>query len=110
MRLTAEERVVFQIAYHLRMPVYRLLREMPYEEFLGWQQFFEESPPTADDDYRASTLLRVLGFKGNINEVFPSLAAVSARASEGRTVASTLKSSFFFRLMQNSSGGDRLEL
>ena len=43
---------VYDLAFKLHMPVYRLLKEMPYEELLGWFEYFKVRPVGWQDDQR----------------------------------------------------------
>ena len=104
--MTEEERTVYNIAYHLRIPVYKLMQEMPYDEFKNWCTFFAENPPKRHSDYQTVMLMRMQGFKGDPSSVFESLRK---RPTEG-SVGETLKSSAMFKFMQGAVGGDKLEL
>ena len=41
MELSEDEMSLFELAAHLRIPLYRLVEEMPYEELLGWYAFLK---------------------------------------------------------------------
>lgn len=58
------------------MPVHKILDEMPYEEFIGWNQFFASRPVGWRDDYRTSLLLNAQGVKKRGSEIFESLRAL----------------------------------
>jgi len=65
------------------MPVYQLLSEMPYTEFVKWMQFTAERPPGWRADNRAAAIVISNGAKIKPEMLFPSLAAVN-RAAEKR--------------------------
>jgi hypothetical protein len=99
---------LYEIAYHLKTPVFKL-NDMPYDEFLGWIDYFARRPPDWRDDDRAWKIMQASGAKGDAKKIFPSLAAVFKRdASEG--ALSTLKGSALFHKMLSAKGGDTLDL
>jgi hypothetical protein len=101
--LTEEETQLFEIAFFLRMPVYKLLEEMPYDEFVGWLEYFKVRPFGWRDDYRASQVLAGSGATFDPLEVFPALGALNKKET---TLASSLKASPFFQHMLNAKNGD----
>lgn len=90
------------------MPVYKLL-EMPYDEMLGWFEFFEKRPIGWRDDLRTSYLLQAQGVKEKPTKLFPSLAAISKK-SDGNSMADSLKNSALFLKMKAAVGGDKLDI
>jgi len=85
------------------MPVYELVEHMPYTEYLGWHQYFEENPIGRDEDRRTALIMSAFGAKINPEKLFPSLAR-KARKDDPQN----LKNSFVFKLMQNAQGGDKI--
>jgi len=81
------------------MPVYKLLDEMPYEEFLGWNQFFTSRPVGWREDYRTSLLLSAQGVKKKGSEIFDSLKTIE---KNGKSRISPE----FLSMLKNANGGD----
>jgi hypothetical protein len=106
---------VYELAYLLRMPVYSLV-QMPYDEYVKWQQYFEARPVGWREDDRTAKLLQAQGVKAKPEAMFSSLAKMSASHSKrvakenGRISAENLKRSAFFSKMLSATGGDKLEL
>ena len=109
--MTDEERTIYQVAFHLRTPVYKLVQEMPYDEFQNWCAFFKEFPPPDESraDFRAAMIMKSMGFKGDPGKVFPSLVSQKRREHEG-SVASSIPGSYMQRLIESSVGGERIPL
>jgi len=99
---------VFEVAYHLHLPLYKLFEEMPHDELMGWFLYFEKRPVGWRDDLRTSYLLQVQGSKQKGSDIFPSLKAVSRTGSSSDPIAS-LKGSTLFSKMISAVGGDKLE-
>jgi hypothetical protein len=102
--LSPEELEIFELAHHLRMPVYKLLEEMPYDEFVGWFEYFKVRPFGWREDHRVSMQLSAAGVSAKANELFPSLAAMMKHGKDEADVASTLKASAMFSMMLTSKG------
>lgn len=98
--LSDEELELFELAYLLRMPVYKLLDEMPYEEYLGWQDYFRKRPPGWREDFRVSLQLKAAGVKADASKIFPSLA----RIGKPNSLADSLKGSTLFQKMLSTKG------
>lgn len=98
---------IYEVAYHLRMPVHALL-EMSYTELQGWFNYFERRPVGWRDDDRTYKLLQAQGVKAKPHQIFPSLQAIMRRDSDNPI--STLKGSAMFAKMLQAVGGDKLEL
>lgn len=102
---------IYEIAYHLRMPIYKLAAEMTYEELLGWFDYFERRPPEWRADDRAAKLLQAQGVKEKPWKLFSSLDNVyNGHKKRGEFDVSGLKSSMLFSKMLGAKGGDKLEL
>jgi hypothetical protein len=95
------------------MPVYKLINEMPYEEFIGWMAYFEARPYEWRSDDRAAKLIQAWGAKEKPWKIFPSLEAIyhpkHAVNPDGTDMAS-LKGSYLFQRMLQATGGDAIEL
>jgi hypothetical protein len=95
------------------MPVHRLVDEMPYEEFLGWMNYFERRPVGWRDDDRAAKIIQAQGVKEKPWNLFSSLYAVYKGVSSGPADSlnvKSLKGSSLFSRMLSSKGGDKLDL
>jgi hypothetical protein len=66
----------------LKIPIYKLLNEMPYDELLGWFAYLERRPVDWRDDLRASYLLQAQGVKEKPSKLFPSLEAITKKADD----------------------------
>ena len=99
--LTADELSTMELAFLFKIPLYKLLEEMPYEEYVGWLQFFKERPPGAAEDYRAAMIMSAFSKDVPINKIFPSLAD---RQKASAAVGSAVKSSAFFSKMATAIG------
>lgn len=64
----------------------QLREELPYTEFLGWQEYLERRPPGWREDQRTAMLLQSFGAKARPEELFDSLARL--KAAEDRRKAS----------------------
>lgn len=106
--MSDEELMVFEIAYHLHMPLYKLFEEMPHDELMRWFVYFERRPVGWRDDLRTSYLLQAQGSKQKGSDIFPSLKAVS-RAGPSSDPMVSLKGSSLFLKMIAAVGGDKLE-
>lgn len=108
MILSEEEQVVFELAYSLGMPVYKMMEEMPHDEFMAWISYFESRPIGWRDDLRAAYLMNAFGDKRPPAKIFPSIAAVMAGAKPADPISS-LKTSFLFNQMLTAVNGDKLD-
>jgi hypothetical protein len=112
MKLSDEEFLIFEIAETLRLPVYELLGEMPYDEFLGWIEYFKRRPVGWREDYRTYLLMRVQGAKQKPEQLFASLAAIEKdrirqreMMKDGEISFDNLKRSGFFSKLRGATGG-----
>jgi hypothetical protein len=109
--LSDEAISIYEIAYHLKIPVYKILDEMPYEELLGWYAYFDLRPIEWRDDDRSFKFLQTQGFKGKPWEVFPSLEKIynqKIELEEDQLNIRSLKSSFFMQKILESQNGEKL--
>jgi hypothetical protein len=79
------------------MPVYKILDEMPYEEFIGWNQFFASRPVGWREDYRTSLLLNAQGVKKKGSEIFESLKTLERKSKSAITPG-------FLKLLKEANG------
>jgi hypothetical protein len=75
---------------------------MPYEEFIGWIQFFKQRPIGWREDNRTSMLLTSQGVKKKPHELFPSLDALRRQSSGG----SSKINPNLLKMLMNAKGGD----
>ena len=92
------------LAFHFKIPLYKLLNEMPYDEFCAWLAYYEKRPYGLQDDYRAAMIISAIKPGTPVDKIFPSLAP---RAED--RLANSLKGSLLFQKMVSSKGGDKLE-
>jgi len=113
--LSDEELVVYELAFHLKMPVYKLVDEMPYEELLGWMAYFEKRPVDWRDDDRTFKFLQTQGVKAKPYEIFPSLKSIynptakSVVSEKGVINPTQFKGTSIFNKLLSARGGDKLE-
>ena len=114
--MTDEDLSLYEIAYNLRIPVYKLMEEMPYDELLRWYVYFDKRPPEWRADDRAAKLLQAQGVKEKAWNLFPSLQPIYKKGAavevveDGQIDSGNLKSSFIFHKMLSAVGGDKLDL
>lgn len=107
---------MYELAYQLKMPVYLLRQEMPFDEVLGWNYYFSQRPVGWRDDNRTMSLLQAQGVKAKPEEIFASLAMIrKSQESEnitedGRITAKGLAGSGIFMKMMGASHGDKLPI
>lgn len=102
--MTDEELSLYELAFLLRMPVYKILEEMPYTELLGWQAYLRIRPVGWQEDNRASMIIKALGVTAPATQIFPSLAVIEkGNIKEGST---NIQNSTAFKFMLSAVGGD----
>ena len=87
------------MAFKLGMTVKKLLFEMDYDEFLGWQSYFSKRPPGWQEDNRTYLLLSAQGTKAKPEAIFPSLKMMKEAASPRSQAHSLVQSGFLNRLL-----------
>jgi len=99
---------LYEIAFHLKLPLYKLKAEMPYDELLGWVKYFEERPVGWRDDDRTYRDLQFNGYKGKPWEVFNSLKPIYNPVNPTETSFNTksIKDSVLGLLIANAKNGD----
>lgn len=83
------------------MPLYKLLEEMPYDEFNGWLAYFETRPMGWKEDLRTSYIMKTFGDKRSPSEIFPSLSIVF----KPKTGVESLPGSALFSKLMNAKNG-----
>jgi len=100
--LSDEELLIYEVAFHLKMPLYELVENMPYDEFLGWMNYFEKRPAEWRADDRAYKLLQTQGAKQKAWEIFPSLRPIYKSDKDKFNIGKSALSTF----IRNSKDGD----
>lgn len=117
MDLSDREILLFELCEILQMPLYELLHNMPYDEFLGWLAYFKVRPIGWREDYRTYLLIKAqTGLKASPETIFPSLAPIFARqskvkeelAASGKLSMDNLRKSAFFQKLNNATGGTNI--
>lgn len=78
---------------------------MPYDELLGWQDYFNRRPYGWREDLRTSYLLRAAGEDVKPSDKFPSLKAIF----EPKDIGEALQRSSLGGFLRGATGGDKLE-
>jgi hypothetical protein len=97
-----------EIAYHLRLPLYKLLREMPYDELTMWFEYFEKRPVGWREDLRSYYAIKMENPKAPVDKMFPSIGKLS-KNNENDKMVNSLKTSKLFLNMLDAVNGDKLE-
>ncbi len=103
--LTEEECSVMELALLFKMPLYKLLNEMPYEEYIAWLTFFKKRPPGCAEDYRAAVIVSALSKDADIQKLFPSLRQETSKTNEKGL---NLKGSKMLAFIQGAIGGEKI--
>jgi hypothetical protein len=98
---------IFELAYYLKMPVYQLV-QMPYEELLGWFDYFDRRPVGWRDDDRASKIMQSNGVKESPLKLFPSLEKIYTPKVEHDDKG--LMRSMFLQKILGAVGGDKIQV
>lgn len=90
------------------MPLYIIHREMPYDEFVGWQLYFKERPVGWREDLRTYKLMQIQGLKDKPWKHFPTLDPIfnSSKTSSFNPVS--FKRSFLFQKLLEAKGGEKV--
>lgn len=103
MELSEEQLDIMDLAFMFKIPLYKLLNEMPYEEFVAWSVYLKKRPPGVAEDYRAALLLSAFAPNAPISKLFPSLAP-----KDKTTIGQKLEGSVMLTHIMNATGGDKL--
>ena len=96
---------IYELAFHLGMPVYKITEEMPAIELRKWGMYLESRPVGWREDNRTSMLLNAQGVKQSGDEIFPTLKALKdaeAKRSDEEVMQQTLRKSIFGALLEGS--------
>lgn len=85
---------------------------MPYEELLGWINYFEQRPVDWRDDDRTYKFLQTQGVKAKPGQIFPSLSVIyNPKTGEDDSLNPTkFKSSLMFHKLLSATKGDKINL
>ena len=109
--LKGELEVIYNLAFHLHMPVYRLMAEMPYDELLNWLAYFDGQPIGWREDQRFAMVLQAAGVKEAPSALFQSLGQMKKNADElamSKTNMSNFRNSVMFSKLAGAVGGDNI--
>lgn len=99
---------LYDVAFQLKLPLYKLVNEMSHEELLGWFAYFDKQPPGWREDHRTAMLMQSMGSKAKPSDLFASLKHMEDLRSE-ESAAASIKSSMFFTKMLSAVGGDSIK-
>jgi hypothetical protein len=99
--------LLYEIAYTLKTPLYKLQQEMPYDEFIGWMAYFDRRPLGWKEDLRTFYIMKSFGTNEKPENVFPSLAPV-IRENQNKDALATLKGSQMLSRLLRAKGGVQL--
>jgi len=95
------------------MPVHVLVETMPYEELLGWVDYFEKRPIDWRADDRVYKVLQTQGVKAKPGEIFASLASIYNKppnvSEDNKLDIKSFKKSFLFQKILSAEKGDKLD-
>lgn len=91
-----------ELAFLFKMPLFKLLEEMSYQEYACWVEYLKQRPPGRQEDYRAAMIMSSFGGNAQYEKIFPSLAP----RTEKKSNIQGIKHSFLFQLMRNAKGDD----
>ena len=101
---------LYEVAFHLKIPLYRLTSEMPYDELLGWYNYFERRPIGWREDDRTYKLLQAQGVKEKPFNLFQSLEAIYNQPTNNEKLnLKSFKKSAFFSKILSAKGGDKID-
>lgn len=90
------------------------IRELPYEDFVGWTLFFDERPEGWREDQRAYAIMSAFGVKEPAENIFSSLRQMKIAKEEavefrdGLTVVSSAPMGGFLQELGLAIGGDNI--
>jgi hypothetical protein len=87
------------MAFKLGMTVRKMLHEMDYEEFLGWQSYFMKRPPGWEEDNRTYLMMSVQGVKAKPESIFPRLKTMKEASAPKSQAKALVQSGFLDRLL-----------
>lgn len=95
-RLSDEDIALYELAFTLGIPMYKLQDEMSFVELQDWIEFFRRRPVGWQDDMRTSFLMQAFGTKAKGPDIFPSLKTIheEAAANEHARIAKAKRSPF----------------
>jgi hypothetical protein len=106
--LSQEEISILELAVLLGTPVYKIMDDMPYDEFTAWMEYMSVRPPGWKEDRRTYLQLAVAGSKAKPGELFHSLKIMEDN-NNNSTGVKGLTNSAFFQRMSGAIGGDKVK-
>lgn len=101
---------MYDLAFHLGIPMYKLLDEMPQEELIMWSKYFQARPIGWREDNRAGLIMQSQGAKVKPEKIFPALSQLhkweGEKSDEDASVASLARSPFG-ALLTKALGGTK---
>jgi hypothetical protein len=94
------------LAFHLKIPVYKIENEMPASELRNWARYLEARPIGWREDQRAAYTLNALGVKASPSEVFSSLAQLKKwddEREESEKMQDSLARSMFGAMLERAN-------
>ena len=91
------------------MPVYKILSEMPYEEYVGWCKYMNERPEGWKEDMRTYHVMSAMAtMKKKPEEIFPTIKAVlqSGKDREVKLKEGAMPAGNMLARMMQAKGGD----
>jgi len=96
---------LYELAFHLKIPVYQILAEMPAQELNNWALYLEARPIGWREDNRTSMLLGAQGVKKTGPEIFPTLRQIKdwdAKRSDEEAMKQSFRRSPFAALLEKA--------
>jgi hypothetical protein len=83
---------------------------MPYEELLGWLEYFERRPIEWRSDDRTYKLLQAQGVKEKPGALFSSLRTIynQPKSADSGKINNAFKESLLYQKLLNSVSGDKI--
>jgi hypothetical protein len=106
--LSQEEIGVLELSLLLSTPAYKIMDEMPYDEFQAWFEYMSLRPPGWKEDRRTFLLLASKNPNLKAGDLFTSLQHIEDNENATRIGTKGLIGSKMFSMMMASRGGVRL--
>jgi len=100
---------IYELAALLGMPVYKILDEMPYEEFQGWFKYLSVRPDGWKEDLRTYQIMSSFApMKKGPEDIFGTVKAVfeSEKAKQPKAIEGALPAGQMMSKLLRARGGD----
>ena len=98
---------MYDLAFHLKIPMYQLLDEMPQSELVMWAKYLQARPIGWREDSRASMIMQSQGAKIKAKDIFPAIAQMdkweSDKSDEEKSNQSLRKSIFGVKIVASAT-------